>query len=145
MRRRFLFLLLPLLAGRTFFAASPPDARRHWAFEPPVRPTVPEVADPAWSRNPVDAFLASSYRQRGLRPSPPVDRDLWLRRVTLDLIGLLPSPGELQAFRADGSPDACERVVDRLLASPRHGERWGRHWMDVWRYSDWFGLGKEVR
>ncbi len=84
-------------------------------------------------------------RRSRLKPSPPLAKDLWLRRVYLDLIGLLPTGEERKAFLTDGSPDAEERVVDRLLADPRHGERWGRHWMDVWRYSDWYGLGDEVR
>jgi hypothetical protein len=128
-------------AGETLSA----DPRLHWAFRQPVRPAVPAVDDPLRAANPVDAFLADAHRRRGLRASPPADPDLWLRRVHLDLIGLPPTREELHAFRADRSPDARERVVDRLLASPRYGERWGRHWMDVWRYSDWFGLGKEVR
>ena len=124
---------------------TPEDPRTHWAYQTPERPEVPRPADPAWARNPIDAFLADGHRSRGLRPSPPVGKDLWLRRVTLDLIGLPPSREERRAFLADGTADAEERVVDRLLADPRHGERWGRHWMDVWRYSDWYGLGEEVR
>ena len=74
-----------------------------------------------------------------------MSKDLWLRRVYLDLVGLPPTRQELHDFRADQSPGAYEKVVDRLLASPRYGERWGRHWMDVWRYSDWYGLGEEAR
>ena len=124
---------------------TPEDPRRHWAYQIPERPAVPRPADPAWARNPIDAFLDAGYRSRGLRPSPPVGRDLWLRRVSLDLIGLPPSPEVRRAFLADGAADADARLVDRLLADPRHGERWGRHWMDVWRYSDWYGLGEEVR
>src|SRR5205814_3373408 len=76
---------------------------------------------------------------------PPAPKAVLLRRVTLDLIGLPPSPGEQAAFEGEDSPDAYERLVDRLLASPRYGERWGRHWMDVWRYSDWAGYKAEVR
>ncbi len=123
----------------------PPDPRRHWAFQPPRRPAISFDPLSSWARNPIDALLASTHRAHGLRPAPPISRDLWLRRVTLDLIGLPPTRDELLAFRADDKPDAAERVVDRLLASPRYGERWGRHWMDVWRYSDWYGLGQEVR
>jgi hypothetical protein len=123
----------------------PEDPRQHWAYQPIVRPKLPGQVDRAWARNPIDAFLAASYQSRGLKPSPPLAKDLWLRRVYLDLIGLLPTQDERRAYLADGSPDAEGRVVDRLLADPRHGERWGRHWMDVWRYSDWYGLGDEVR
>ena len=98
-----------------------------------------------WARNPIDAFLAAEQAKRGLKPQPPADRRILLRRVYLDLIGLPPTAEELAAFVADRSPDAYEKVVDRLLASPQYGERWGRHWMDVWRYSDWWGLGDELR
>src|SRR5207248_716794 len=83
--------------------------------------------------------------EQGLAPQPPADGRTLLRRVYLDLVGLPPGRDELAAFRADPSPDAYEKVVERLLASPQYGERWGRHWMDVWRYSDWWGLGAEVR
>jgi hypothetical protein len=113
------------------------NPRSHWAFRKPVRPAVPLV--PAGTRNPVDAFLAAERTKHGLPPTPPADRPALLRRVTLDLIGLPPTREELHAFLADNSPDAYEKVVDRLLASPQYGERWGRHWMDVWRYSDWYG------
>jgi hypothetical protein len=125
--------------------ADPPDPRAHWAFRPPARPAVPTAADPSWARNPIDAFLADGHAAHGLHPAPPADKAVLLRRVYLDLTGLAPSPEELNVFLCDPAPDAYERVVDRLLASPRYGERWGRHWMDVWRYSDWDGYGKEVR
>ncbi len=118
-----------------------PDPRDHWAFRAPVRAEVP----PGPARNPIDAFLAAEWARRGLTPQPPAGRGLLLRRVYLDLIGLPPTDEELAAFVADRSPDAYEKVVDRLLASPQYGERWGRHWMDIWRYSDWWGLGAEVR
>jgi hypothetical protein len=124
---------------------TPEDPRKHWAYQLPVRPIVPRAADAAWPRNPIDAFLSAGYQARGLAPSAPVRKDLWLRRVYLDLIGLPPTREALQAFLAGGSPGAEERIVDKLLADPRHGERWGRHWMDVWRYSDWYGLGDEIR
>ncbi|MFO0953279.1 MAG: PSD1 and planctomycete cytochrome C domain-containing protein [Isosphaeraceae bacterium] len=123
----------------------PPDPRSHWSFRPPVRPAVPTPRNPGWSLNPIDAFLSASHDAHGLTPSSPTDRAALLRRVALDLTGLAPSPEELKGFLADASPDAYERAVDRLLASPRYGERWGRHWMDVWRYSDWDGYGQEVR
>jgi hypothetical protein len=123
----------------------PEDPRKHWAYRPPVRPEVPRPADRAWVRNPVDAFLAAGHEAHGLKPSPPVSKDLWLRRAYLDLIGLPPSEDERSAFLADGLANAEDKVVDRLLSDPRHGERWARHWMDVWRYSDWYGLGDEIR
>ena len=121
------------------------DARDHWAFKPPVKPAQPKVADTAWSHGAIDAFIAQLHASRGLTPQPLADKRTWLRRVTLDLAGLPPTREEFEAFLADDSPDAFEKVADRLLASPRYGERWGRHWMDIWRYSDWWGLGAEVR
>ncbi len=121
------------------------DPKDHWAFRAPVRSAVPSVRHPAWVRNPIDAFIAAEQDRRGLVPQPPADRRTLLRRVYLDLIGLPPTRAEQAAFLADTAPDAYEKVVDRLLASPRYGERWGRHWMDIWRYSDSWGLGAEVR
>jgi Protein of unknown function (DUF1553)/Protein of unknown function (DUF1549)/Planctomycete cytochrome C len=114
---------------------TPEDPRRHWAFRAPVRPPLPK-SDP---RNPIDAFLAAEYGKHGLQPAPAAARETLLRRVALDLTGLPPTREELHAFLADTSDTAYEKVVDRLLASPQYGERWGRHWMDVWRYSDWYG------
>jgi hypothetical protein len=124
---------------------TPADPRSHWAYQPPVRPAIPRPVPTSWVGNPIDAFLAEGYQARGLRPSPPVDKDLWLRRAYFDLIGLPPTREERQAFLSDGDPSGEAKIVDRLLADPRHGERWARHWMDVWRYSDWYGLGDEVR
>jgi hypothetical protein len=115
------------------------DPRSHWAFQKPVRPPVPPAVKPEWARNPIDAFLARDHDKRGLSPRPAADRAVLLRRVYVDLIGVPPTRQELHAFLADVSPGAYERVVDRLLASPRYAERWARHWMDVWRYSDWYG------
>jgi mono/diheme cytochrome c family protein len=115
------------------------DARHHWAFRKPVRPSVPAAPGGTGCRNVVDAFLAAEQARHGLTPSPPADRAILLRRVHLDLIGLPPTRDELHAFLADPTPDAYEKVVERLLDSPRYGERWARHWMDVWRYSDWYG------
>ncbi|MGP0064140.1 MAG: DUF1549 domain-containing protein [Isosphaeraceae bacterium] len=123
---------------------TPPDPRRHWAFQAPVRRAIPRVMN-SLSSNPIDAFLHAAHQARGLKSAPPVGKDLWLRRVTLDLIGLPPTRQQLHAFREDSAPDAAEKVVDRLLGSPQYGERWARHWMDIWRYSDWYGLGQEVR
>jgi hypothetical protein len=114
------------------------DPRTHWAFHKPIRPALPTAPGGA-TRNPVDAFLAAARSRQGVTASQPADRATLLRRVHLDLLGLPPSREQLHAFLADTAPDAYEKVVDRLLASPRYGERWARHWMDVWRYSDWYG------
>ena len=114
------------------------DPRSHWAFQPPKRPADPESRIP----NPNKSDRRVPRRGVGeARPDarPPADKATLLRRVYLDLTGLPPTRDELHAFLADDSPDAYEKVVDRLLACPRYGERWGRHWMDVWRYSDWYG------
>ena len=121
------------------------DPRSHWAFRAPVRPEKPRVKNPAWVRNPIDAFLAVEHEKHGLTPQGAAEDSLLLRRIYLDLTGLPPTHEQMQAFLADRAPDAYEKVVDRLLASPQYGERWGRHWMDVWRYSDWWGLGAELR
>ncbi|MBX9627095.1 MAG: DUF1549 domain-containing protein [Gemmataceae bacterium] len=118
-----------------------PDRRDHWAFQP-VRPvTVPEVRSPKFEvRNPIDAFVLAKLTEKGLAPAPEADRRTWLRRVTFDLTGLPPTPEEVAAFLADRRPGAYERVVDRLLASPRYGERWAQHWLDVVRYADTHGF-----
>jgi mono/diheme cytochrome c family protein len=121
------------------------DPREHWAFRGPERPPVPLITNQKWVRNPIDAFIAKQHEDVGLTSQPEADRRVWLRRVTVDLIGLPPTMDEANSFLADTSEDAFERVVDRLLASPQYAERWGRHWMDIWRYSDWWGLGAEVR
>lgn len=123
----------------------PTDPEKHWSFQPPMRPELPVVKDPAWGRNPIDTFITAEHEHRGLKRVSPADPDVLLRRVYLDLIGIPPTRQELHDFLADKSPTAYEDVVDRLLASPQYGERWGRHWMDVWRYSDWDGYRTEVR
>src|SRR5262249_5348711 len=114
-------------------------------FDRAERPPLPALKDPTEVRNPIDLFLAAEMEKHGLKPRPEAPKEVLLRRVTIDLTGLPPTPQELRAFLADDSADAYERVVDRLLSSPRYGERWGRHWMDVWRYSDWAGFGEQVR
>ena len=111
----------------------------HWAFKLPARPAVPAVKNAGWVHNPIDAFVAGAQEQHGLTPVASADKRTLLRRVYFDLIGLPPTPDEMNAFLADNSKEAYEKVVDKLLASPRYGERWGRHWMDIWRYSDWYG------
>ena len=108
----------------------------HWAFQQIRRPQVPEPAIPGWGRTPVDAFVARELVEQGLTPSAEADRITLLRRVSLDLTGLLPTPAEVDAWLADSSPDAYEKLVERLLASPHYGERWGRHWLDAARYAD---------
>lgn len=113
------------------------DPRQHWAFQLPVRPAIPLRG--ATARNPIDAFINAPRQALALTPLPETDRATLLRRVYLDLIGLPPTAEQVREFLNDDSPQAYERVVERLLASPQHGERWGRHWMDVWRYSDWYG------
>jgi hypothetical protein len=125
--------------------AVPAGPRSHWAYMPLTRPAVPCPAGQDWSRNPIDAFLAAAHQSKGLDATPPVSNELLLRRVHLDVVGLTPTRDELHEFLGDQSPGAYEKIVNRLLASPQYGERWGRHWMDVWRYSDWYGLGDEAR
>ncbi len=111
------------------------DPRQHWAFQSVRRPALPKAA----GRNAIDAFVNEALAANQLTPLPEASRSTLLRRVYVDLIGLPPTREELHAFLADTLPDAYERVVERLLNDPRHGERWARHWMDVWRYSDWYG------
>ena len=109
---------------------------KHWAFQPVTDPTPPEVKDRDWPRDAIDRFVLAKLEAKGLTPSPAADKRTLIRRATFDLIGLPPTPEEVEAFVADASPDAFEQVVDRLLASPHYGERWGRHWLDVARYAD---------
>lgn len=111
-------------------------ARKHWAFQPVTPPPVPTPKRSTWIVNPIDAFIAQQHEARGLTPAPATDRRSLLRRVTYDLIGLPPTPAEVDAFVNDSAPDAYEKAIDRLLASPHYGERWGRYWLDVARYAD---------
>ena len=136
-----------LSTGRTAISALKQAASGYaWnPFERVVRPELPLVRSRAWTKNAIDFFIAAEHESRGLTPRPQASLPVLLRRLYLDLTGLPPEPDELHAFLADDSADAYEKVVDRLLASPRYGERWGRHWMDVWRYSDWAGWGQQVR
>jgi hypothetical protein len=121
-------------------AAAGEAGQDHWAFRPPhpVAPPVPKGA--GWARNPIDAFVLRRLEQEGLAPAPTAGRLALLRRVYLDVEGLPPPPEEVERFANDERPDAYERLVDRLLASPRYGERWGRHWLDVVRYADTGGF-----
>ena len=113
------------------------DPRQHWSYLPPHRPAIPAARGHVAS--PIDCFLDAKLADHELTPLGPAAPEVQLRRLYLDLIGLPPDRDALYAYLADQRPDAYERVVDRLLASPQHGERWARHWMDVWRYSDWYG------
>jgi hypothetical protein len=115
------------------------DPRQHWSFQRLRRPTVPVGDGSGRPGNPIDAFVSAELSRQGLVPLPAAGKQVLLRRVYLDLIGIPPTADELREFLDDVSPEAYERVVQRLLASPQHGERWARHWMDVWRYSDWYG------
>lgn len=121
------------------------DPREHWAFRPVVRPSVPQPADGSWVRNPIDSFIAEHHQQTGLAPQVAATRAELVRRLYFDLIGLPPTLKELASADADQSEGWYERATERLLADPRHGERWARHWMDIWRYSDWWGLGEQLR
>jgi len=118
-------------------------ARGHWAFRPPYRPADPTVRTKNWVRNPIDRFILARLDAEGLSPSPEADKVTLLRRLSLDLIGLPPSVEEVDAFLADTTEEAWTRVVDRLLASPHYGERWGRHWLDAARYADSNGFEKD--
>jgi len=111
----------------------------HWSFVAPERPPAPEVSNPAWAKTPLDRFVMAKLEKEGLKPSPEADKATLLRRVTFDLTGLPPTPAELQAFLADSSAGAYDKVVDRLLASPHYGERMAMQWMDFARYADTHG------
>ena len=112
------------------------DQRAFWSFQPIRKPSIPPVADGTWPRNDIDRMILAKLEEKGLRPVRPADKRTLIRRATLDLIGLPPTPEEVDAFLADASADAFARVVDRLLASLHYGERWGRHWLDAARYAD---------
>ena len=139
-----------LVAGSDTLRAADPaptpspteKARTHWAFSPPSKPT-PPARTPRWGHNEIDAFIGDRIAREHLKPSPEADRTTLLRRLSLDLIGLPPTPTEVDAFVADKSPDAYSRVVDRFLKSPHYGERWGRHWLDAARYADSDGFEKD--
>ncbi len=111
-----------------------------WSFKPIVQPAAPALKNPAWVRNPIDAFILARLEKENLRPSPEADRRTLIRRVSFDLVGLPPTPEEADAFVADPDPNAYEKLVDRLLASPRYGERWARHWLDVVRFAETHGF-----
>lgn len=117
--------------------------KSHWSYKPMTRPEPPKVADPAWAENPVDAFLRAKLDEKGLTPVGEASRAALLRRLSYDLTGLSPTLEEIKAFEADTSPDAWSKQVDRLLASPAYGEKWGRHWLDVVRYAESNGFERD--
>ncbi len=131
--RKLIFLLAVVALG----------ASRPWSFTPVQRPAVPVVRDQGWARNPIDRFILARLEREGITPSPPADPRTLLRRASLDLTGLPPTPEELEKFLADSSPAAYEQEVERLLASPHYGEAWARHWLDVARYADSDGYEKD--
>ena len=139
MKRKHALILL--CCGFVLLAARPvPADDKHWAFVPPARPSVPRVRESAWARNPIDRFILARLESQKQKHAPEADRSTLLRRLCLDLIGLPPSLPLQQAFLADTSPDAYERLVDRLLASPQYGERAGQHWLDLARFAETDGF-----
>lgn len=142
MFRLFCFLLLTCLCR----AAAPglEEGRAHWAFQPLSKAAPPVVKNTAWTKNDVDHFILAKLEQNGLQPAPAADAATLIRRITFDLTGLPPTPEEVEAFIAESSDKAYEALVDKLLASPRYGERWGRHWLDLARYADTSGIHNDL-
>jgi hypothetical protein len=139
----FILLLIVLAASAVADEAEKPisaEERSHWAFQPLKQPSLPVVKRAGWVRNSVDAFILAAIEENGLEPAPEADRATLLRRITFDLTGLPPTPEALDAFLGDHAPGAYERVVERLLESPRYGERWAQHWLDLARYADTDGF-----
>lgn len=141
-------LLLPIVCFLLVFPCTAlpadPDPAKHWAFVPVADAKPPAVKDARWIHSPVDRFVLARLEAAGLRPAPQADKRALIRRATFDLTGLPPTPAEIDAFLADKSPDAFATVVNRLLASPAYGEKWGRHWLDVARYADSNGLDENI-
>ncbi|MFP6691451.1 MAG: DUF1549 and DUF1553 domain-containing protein, partial [Pirellulales bacterium] len=143
MKKAFSIACGVLFATTSLSAENAKDAPRHWAYAPPARPALPEVEDPNWCRTPIDYFVLAMLENRGLPPSAEADRTTWLRRASLDLVGLPPSADEIEQFLADSSDEAKARVVDRLLSSPHFGERWAQPWLDLARYGDSTGIHED--
>src|SRR5207302_1806476 len=116
------------------------ERRKHWAYQPVKSVTLPAVKNGSWRQSPIDSFILAYLEKAALSPASPADRRALIRRATFDLIGLPPTPQEVEAFLADKSSAAFAKVVDRLLASPHYGERWGRHWLDLVRYAETLGF-----
>ena len=131
-------------APTTAAAGETPAEAKHWAWEPLSEPKIPEVTDAAWPQGNIDRFVLARLEEKGIAPVGSADRYALLRRLALDLTGLPPTPNQLQTFLQDRSPSALEAAVDRLLASPAFGERWGRHWLDLSGYADTLGLGRRI-
>ena len=123
-------------AASLMSAAETPTSTDHWAFRLPLKPSVPKVKNARWAQNPIDSFILAKLEEQDLKPSPPADRRTLIRRLSFGLIGLPPTPEEVEAFLRDNSPNAYERLVERLLGSPRYGESWARHWLDVVRFAE---------
>lgn len=140
---RWIEMGVPWPDGISAAGATPASASAHWSFQPIQRPLQPTVSDPSWVRNPIDSFVLARLDQEGLKPSPEARKVTLIRRVYLDLIGLLPSPEQVTEFMGDVRPDSYKRLVDQLLASPHYGERWGRHWLDLARYADSNGYNND--
>ena len=120
------------------------DGRNFWAFQPISKPLIPDVSNKSWVNNDVDRFILAKLEERGLDPVADTNRESLLRRLTFDLTGLPPTPKQMELYLPDGSDDATERLIDRLLDSPRYGERWGRHWLDVVRFAESSGGGRTL-
>ena len=129
--------------GSASLSAEAP-AKKYWAFVPPKDPALPHVKNSSWVKSPIDAFVLAGLEGKNLTPAPPASKRELIRRATFDLTGLPPTPEEVQAFLDDQNPDAFAHLIDRLLASPHYGERWGRHWLDVARYADSNGLDENL-
>src|SRR5258708_10901408 len=127
MRKRHLILLCALIGAQ-------------WPYDKPSRKAVPQVRHQDRVRNPIDAFILAKLEAQGLAPASPAEKRTYARRVYYDLLGLPPTPGEMDAFLSDTSPSAYDKLIDKLLADPRYGERWGRHWLDLVRYGETSGL-----
>src|SRR5438128_2236660 len=135
MRRYF---TVPLLCAVLAMAADTFTQRQRefWSFQPVKKQAPPAVRNASWARTPIDAFVLAKLEAKGIAPARAADKITLLRRATFDLTGLAPTPEEVTAFAADQSPQAFEKIIDRLLASPQYGERWGRHWLDLARFAE---------
>jgi hypothetical protein len=144
MKRALVSVLAILLTTAPLTAEPPAGKPVHWAFVPPQRPAVPNVANAGWVKTPIDAFILARLEKEGIAPSPEADKATLLRRLCLELLGLPPTPQMLDQFLRDTGSDAYERLVDSLLESPHYGERWGRYWLDAARYADSDGYEKDT-
>src|SRR5438445_3286291 len=138
-----LLLALCVPGGHGVVAGTDKSKADHWAFKPALRPKIPKVNRAGWSRNPIDDFVLARLEIERLAPSPEADRITLIRRLSFDLTGLPPTPEEARQFVSDTNPNAYERVVDRLLGSPRYGERWAQHWLDTVHYGESHGYDKD--